>query len=140
MSSPAGLLLDTHVWARFINGSRLLKPSVAASIEAYRERGKAFVSVISIWEIGMLVKKQRMTVPGTARAWVDQALLLPGVRVLPLSPEILLRSVEFSDDLNADPSDRMLVATAQHEGLTFATADKDILRFAAKHKIAVLKV
>jgi PIN domain nuclease of toxin-antitoxin system len=108
-------------------------------IEAARLKGGVFVSVLPIWEIAMLVKKGKLALPLSVRQWTEQALRLDGVRLLPLTPECLIRAVEYSAELNADPSDRILLASADAERLTFLTADKDILRFASKHRISCLK-
>ncbi len=87
----------------------------------------------------MLVKKNRLVLPMSVRAWTEQALRLPGVRLLPLTPEALIQSVDYPPALNSDPSDRILLASAHTEELTFLTADKDILHFATKHKLRCLK-
>lgn len=134
---PSGLLLDTHIWVRYINGDPALKPAGVAIIEAARKSGEAFVSVISIWETALLVKKRRLNLPVTVHRWVEEALLLPGVRLLPFTPDIAIESVQLSDSLNKDPSDRILVATARIEGLRLMSRDKDILRFAKQTSLPV---
>src|ERR1700742_3198945 len=132
MSSSSRLLLDTHVWIRYINGAPALKPSAVASIDRARQGGEAYVSVISIWEIALLVKKGRLDLPFGVERWVERALELPGIQLLPFNPQIAIASVELPDTLNKDPSDRILVATARIEGLTLMTRDKAIIRFARK--------
>jgi len=139
VNSADRFLLDTHIWVRYINGSRLLRPASIAVIEAARLNSGVFVSVLSVWEIAMLVKKGKLALPLSVRAWTEQALRLDGVRLLPLTPESLIKAVEYSNELNADPSDRILLASAHTEELTFLTADKDILRFASKQQILCLK-
>jgi PIN domain nuclease of toxin-antitoxin system len=130
--SDALLLLDTHVWVRYINAAPPIKPSAIASIDLARHNGSAFVSVISIWEIALLVKKGRLDLPFGVERWVERALELPGIQLLPFTPEIAIASVQLSDTLNKDPSDRILVATARIGGLTLMTRDKAIIRFAKK--------
>jgi len=130
--SSAPLLLDTHVWVRYINGAPAIKPSAIASIDLARQSGSAFVSVISIWEIALLVKKGRLDLPFGVERWVERALELPGIQVLPFTPDIAIASVQLSDALNNDPSDRILVASARIKNLTLMTRDKAIIRFARK--------
>ena len=138
-NDPPGLLLDTHIWVRYINGTPGLKPSIVTSIEAARELGSAFVSVITIWETALLVRKKRLSLPMAVERWVERALQLPGIRLLPFSPQIAIESVALPDDLNRDPSDRILVATALIEDLKLVTHDKDIIRFARQTRLRVEK-
>src|SRR5665213_27582 len=130
--SSMPLLLDTHVWVRYINAAPPIKPSAIASIDRARQSGSAFVSVISIWETALLVKKGRLDLPITIDRWVERALEIPGIQLLPFTPEIAIASVQLPDALNKDPSDRILVASARIEGLILMTRDKAILRFARK--------
>jgi PIN domain nuclease of toxin-antitoxin system len=131
MKSRLGsLLLDTHIWVNYINGDRELKAGAVAEIEAARRLGAAFVSVISVWEIAMLVQKRRLRLPLGVEGWVRRAFELPGVQLLGLSPEIAIESVQLSDEMHKDPADRILVASARVESLTLLTRDKAILRFA----------
>jgi PIN domain nuclease of toxin-antitoxin system len=124
------LLIDTHVWVRYINGSPDLKSTAVHSVESARRTGSAFISVISIWEIALLVRKGRLDLPIGVERWVQRAFELPGIQLAPLSPQIAIESVTLPDTLNKDPADRILVATARIHGYILVTRDKDILRFA----------
>jgi PIN domain nuclease of toxin-antitoxin system len=135
--SSTRLLLDTHIWVRYINAAPAIKPSAIASIDLARQSGSAFVSVISIWEIALLVKKGRLDLPFGTERWVERALELPGIQLLPFNPQIAIASVQLPDTLNKDPSDRILVATARIEGLTLMTRDKAIIRFARKTSLPI---
>jgi PIN domain nuclease of toxin-antitoxin system len=130
MNDTSPLLLDTHVWVRYINGTPGLKPTAVHSIESARRTGSAYVSVISIWEIALLVRKGRLDMPFGVERWVQRAFELPGIQLATLTPQIAIESVQLPDSLNKDPSDRILVATARIQGLNLMTRDKDILRFA----------
>ena len=130
MSDSSPLLIDTHVWVRYINGTPGLKPAAIHSIESARRTGSAFVSVISIWEIALLVRKGRLDLPVGVERWVQRAFELPGIQLASLTPQIAIESVHLPDSLNKDPADRILVATARIQGYTLVTRDKNILRFA----------
>jgi PIN domain nuclease of toxin-antitoxin system len=101
-NNPCDLLLDTHVWVRYINGTPGLRPETVTAIETARRSGDIFVSVISIWEVALLVKKKRLNLPMPVERWVEQAMRLPGVQLLPLTPEIAMQSVQLPDSLNRD--------------------------------------
>jgi PIN domain nuclease of toxin-antitoxin system len=134
--SSKQLLLDTHVWVRYINGESPLKQKAIETIDLARRRGDAFVSVISIWEIALLVRKGRLDLPFGVEQWVQRSLQLPGIQLLPFTPRIAIESVQLPDSLNKDPSDRILVATARIQALTLLTRDKDVVRFAKQTNLA----
>ncbi len=78
-------------------------------------------SVVSFAEIGVKAAIGKLTVPADVHAH----LLDAGLRVLGLSPEHGL-AVAGLPLHHRDPFDRLLVAQAQHEGLTLMTADTRI--------------
>ena len=69
--------------------------------------------------------------------WVEDALLLPGVQLLPFTPQIAIDSVDLPDPMHKDPADRILVATARIERLSLVTRDRDILAFAKATKLTL---
>lgn len=75
--------------------------------------------------------------PFGVERWAERALQLPGIQLLPFTPQIAIESVDLPDSLNKDPSDRILVATARIENLALMTRDKDILRFAKQTNLVV---
>ncbi len=139
MSSRAPLLLDTHIWVDFINASPTLRPGAIAAIDSARSTGSAFVSVISIWEIALLVRLKRLSLHSPVTRWVEDALKLPGINLLPFTPEIAIQSVDLPEPMHKDPADRILVASARVERLTLVTRDRDILTFAKAVKLSCLQ-
>jgi PIN domain nuclease of toxin-antitoxin system len=138
MSNPDSLLLDTHIWINYLNASPLLRSELVKRIEAARSMGTVFVSVISVWEIAQLVRLKRITLHTSVTRWVEDALLLPGVQLLPFTPQIAIDSVDLPDPMHKDPADRILVASARVERLTLVTRDRDILSYAKATKLACL--
>jgi PIN domain nuclease of toxin-antitoxin system len=119
------ILLDTHalVWLVTQNPS-LGRRAKSATSEALAASELA-VSVISFWEIGLLVHRGRMSAlrsPAEQRATILEA----GALELPLTGEIALRAVEL-EGLPADPADRFIAATALVHNATLMTADEAIL-------------
>jgi PIN domain nuclease of toxin-antitoxin system len=137
VSNFSPLLLDTHIWVRYINGDSSLKAAAIRSIEDSRRKGAVFVSVISVWEIAILVRKKRLDLPIGIESWVGRAMELPGVQLQAFTPQIAIESVQLPDSLNKDPSDRILVATARTQGFTLMTRDKDMIRFAKQANLSV---
>jgi PIN domain nuclease of toxin-antitoxin system len=77
----------------------------------------------------MLVAKRRLVFDRDVEIWMDLALKLPGVQLVPLSPRIAVRSSRFEGDSLGDPADRILVATAMDVGCTIVTKDEKIRRY-----------
>ena len=46
------------------------------------------ISVISCWEVAMLVEKGRLGFNQSVELWIERALEFPALKVLPLTPTI----------------------------------------------------
>ena len=77
----------------------------------------------------MLVTKGRLELDRDVLVWIRQALALPRVTLVPLTPEIAVRSTRLGAAFPGDPADRILVATARELGASLVTKDR-ILRSA----------
>src|SRR5690606_11898826 len=96
-------ILDTHVWIWAVEGARkALSPVAIREIDEASEAGLLAVSAISVWEVGMLAAKGRISFSRTIDDWVRFALEAPGVRLLPLSPEIALESTRLPEAIHGD--------------------------------------
>lgn len=135
----AGLVIDTHVWLWLeADPDRLGKPA-RARIEQAARAGRLWVTVMSVWEIGMLVAKDRIRLSMPVDEWVRQASATPGMQMLGLIPDIALESTRLPDAPQGDPIDRMLIASARVHNLTLVTADEKILAYAAQGHLKALK-
>lgn len=139
MSKTAAVLLDTHIWVKYQNGSSDILASSKPVIESAADQGGVFVSVISVWEIALLVRLGRLSLNEGVDRWTHEALSKPGINLLPLTPEIAIASVDLPEPMHKDPADRILVASARVEGLALITRDRDILAFAKVFKLACLR-
>lgn len=124
------VLLDTHVWLWYAEGTteRLRPPTVKKLEDARRTDGFA-VSAISVWEVGVLSAKRRIKLSAPLRDWVDSALGVPGIRFLPLDAASATANTLLPGEPNADPADRILIATARTQNIPLATRDADILKY-----------
>jgi PIN domain nuclease of toxin-antitoxin system len=133
-----GLLLDTHAWLWYAEGNSERFPADAvAHIEAMRRQSRLFVSTISIWEIGMLQNKRRLTLSAAFNVWVEHATALPGLRSLPLDAESAVESTQLPGSIHGDPADRFLIAIARVKGLHLMTADEKIAEYAREGYLKV---
>ena len=127
------LLLDTHIWLWFAEASRRLKTPAREAIESAVASGEGLsVSIMSIWEISLLTAKGRIHLGMPVDAWVEKALTLPALKVMPLEPALIFDAHRLPGDFHADPADRLIVATARHHELTLITDDWKILDYGAQ--------
>jgi PIN domain nuclease of toxin-antitoxin system len=127
------ILLDTHVlvWS-VADSKRLTRAAVAAIRGAQREDGLA-ISAITLWELASLLARGRIQAYGTVD--VSVRLLIEGVVVKPITPEIAALSTQFPDDYSRDPADRLIGATARVEGLSLVTRDENMRKSPLLHTI-----
>jgi PIN domain nuclease of toxin-antitoxin system len=83
------------------------------------------VSAISFWEVALLVRKARLHLAQSLRLW-RRDLLERGAIELPLGGAACIAAAQL-ENFQADPADRLIVATAQDLGATLLTADEKIL-------------
>ncbi|MFS8932716.1 conserved protein of unknown function (plasmid) [Cupriavidus taiwanensis] len=113
------VLLDTHIalWAALASPQL---PAVARQVIA-DPANEIFVSVVSLWEIGIKASLGKLPVTATQASAVFD---LCGYKSLDLSkqhPRTLDGLILHAE--HKDPFDRMLVAQALSEGMTLLTAD-----------------
>ena len=120
MTARTLIVLDTHVWIWWAGSPARLSARARAAIEAAAELG---VSAIRVWELATLVAKKRLELDRDVLTWARQALALPRVSLLPLTPEIAVRSAALSLELSADPADRIIAATAAELGSSLVSRD-----------------
>lgn len=102
------IILDTHVWIWWQSESKKLSATAFKYIEEAKEIG---VSVISCWELGMLVSKGRLGLSMEVLEWIELALQNQKTNLLPITYQIAVSSTQLHP-FHGDPADRLLVATA----------------------------
>jgi PIN domain nuclease of toxin-antitoxin system len=135
------LLLDTHVWIWVAEGvPEKIPPAAMQHIDNAARVGGLYVSVISVWEIGMLAAKGRIRLSKPVRRWVNEALEAPGLRLLPLEPDIALDCNALPGDFHPDPADRILVASARHFDAPLMTHDRRVIAYGQAGHVAVYAI
>lgn len=124
-----GLLVDTHAWIWYINGASELSKNARKTITTALHENNAHLAAISLWEIGMLDKKQRIILEMPALEWINKSIEITHVRVQPITPAIAIESCQLPGKFHEDPADRLIVATARVQALTLITRDKQILAY-----------
>lgn len=126
------IVLDTHIWIWHAANSAKLGKAMRNKLG---KAGALGVPAIACWEVAMLESKGRLALAQPARTWIQLALAMPGVNLLPLHPEIAWLSMNLPGDFHGDPADRMIVATALHLGLPLATVDQQIVAWGQVHLV-----
>lgn len=130
--SKRPVLLDTHVWVWLVTArTDHVDAPAQRELKNASDEGRLLVSAISVWEIGMLVAKDRLTLPMDVYEWTDRALAAPGLQLVQLEPEIALDSTRL-ENAPTDPADRILIATARRMRAALMTADRKIVAYANK--------
>jgi len=124
------ILLDTHCAIWFTTDSGLGKRSQAIADEALAADQLA-ISVISFWEISMLVAKRRLRSVDSASN-LREVVLNSGINEIPLTGDIAILAGNL-ESLHGDPADRFIVATAIAHEATLMTADARLLEW--RHKL-----
>lgn len=121
------LLLDTHTLLWMVEDHPRLGTGTAKALNRAGREDRIAVSAITPWEIALLVSKKRIDLRRDPLEWVNSALALPGVHLVPLEPEIAVASARLPFEMHPDPADRILVATVRRLGATLVTADQAML-------------
>ena len=135
------LLLDTHVWIWLMNADkRLDQKKYLKLIEQYSSADAVRISAISVWELGMLVAKGRLTLSRGIYQWVQESLNGRGISLEQLSVDILLESTLLGDGRHGDPADRMILSTAKNINAMIMTADDKMIAYCQRQHLNVVPV
>jgi len=121
------IMLDTHIWIYLVSGKSDKIPEKAKN--AISKSQTLLLSAISCWEVALLAKKKRLILTMKTERWINNALNYPKLKVLDLTPGILVKSV-LLDEFHPDPADRMIVAVCHLNSIPLITADRKIQQWA----------
>ncbi|MDA7785142.1 type II toxin-antitoxin system VapC family toxin [Pseudomonadales bacterium] len=121
------ILLDTCaiIWDALDRAQ--LSDKVLSAINNADESNALIVSDISIWEIAMLIHKERIKIDTTASNFLNLYLQTRNISVIPISPEIAEMSVNLELGSNKDPADRIIAATSITQNAQLVTADQNLI-------------
>lgn len=117
------ILLDTHILIWWLSDPTQLSKKAARVMKTSKRLG---LSCISLWEFAMLASKGRIELDRPANEWLQAAVNEPRVEVLTITPSVAVQSTRLGAGFHGDPADRLIVATAQIEGIPLVTADEKI--------------
>ena len=86
------------------------------------------ISAISFWEIALLARRGRITLPDPPELWLQNAAMDPRVEVLAITPEVAVCAALLPEK-HKDPADRILIAHAVIGGHALVTEDATVLSY-----------
>jgi PIN domain nuclease of toxin-antitoxin system len=116
-------LIDTHVWIWWM-GRLQLPASLQRDLDEMPER--PFLSVVSLWELSVLVQTGRVELLPSPQEWLRSALHPSALRLAQITREVALVLLELPTAFRRDPADRIIVATARALNVPVLTYDKAI--------------
>jgi len=119
------LLLDTHIVLWFWdNVEKLSKESLSAITEPANEK---YISIVSAWELVVKINVGKLAFEGGVANFFKM-IEENGFELLPVKEEHITR-LETLPLHHRDPFDRLLLATAISEQMTFLTSDKEFAQY-----------
>ncbi len=122
-------LLDTHAWIWWNMHPQKLSVKVHSLISEPEQYEELLLSAISPWEFSKLIEKKLIGLSCEPEEWLNQALDMPKLRLVPLSPNLAYRSTVLPQTFHGDPADQIIVATAREENATVLTSDKNFKQY-----------
>ncbi|HXT11359.1 MAG TPA: type II toxin-antitoxin system VapC family toxin [Candidatus Angelobacter sp.] len=113
-------LLDTSAWLRSALNPGTL-PRFVNELAANPAEILG-VSIFSFWEVAKKNQNGKLPLPRDLPEWFNAAVT-QNVRILPLTPEIIVEAARLPDFPTNDPADEIIVATARVHKLTIVTSD-----------------
>jgi len=122
------IVLDTSALIFWTLDPQRLSPKAKQVIE---QADRILISSISIWEIALKVKHQKLDIPLPMNEYVDRLRQLGSLEILAVDIQTWLDNVDLLWD-HRDPADRTIVALAARNNCPLITSDEMIANFFAK--------
>ncbi len=114
-------LLDTHAFLWFLEGNKSLSKKAKDII--VNPKNKTFVSIASIWEMGIKISLDKLQLDLTLEE-LKHELIKNEFEILPLDFDHVIE-LSGLDYHHRDPFDRILISQAKSEKLTILSKDKN---------------
>ena len=118
------IVFDTHALLWWTLDPEKLSHK-ARSICARIEEQGAYMSSISIWELGVKIRNEKLDIGMSIRQYAERVQRLGCVETIPVDESVWIRNLELEWG-HRDPADRTIVATALILGLPLLSKDDAI--------------
>ena len=116
------IVVDTHTMVWWILEPERISAAAVSAIDSTDIIGFA---AISCWEVGMLSRRNRISLGREPRAWLRRIVEAHNVSILPITIEVGIRAAELHETLR-DPIDCLIAATALTHNAPLITKDDRI--------------
>ena len=114
------MLLDTHIWIRWLLPTDPLSKNILKIIE---EEKIIQISAISCWEVTLLSLRNRIKLPIPIDEWLFEATTGSDIQVLPITCQISQLAGSLPEH-HKDPADRIIIATAITHNINLISLDQ----------------
>ena len=121
------ILLHTCALLWWTLAPEKLSENAANACEKINEQG-ACISSISIWEIGIKLKKGALQMDEDLNGYVNRLRLLRSIDIIPVDENIWIKNLSLDWD-HKDPAGRTIVATAMKKNCPIVSKDQIIRNF-----------
>jgi PIN domain nuclease of toxin-antitoxin system len=118
------LLLDTHIWIWALHSPENLGRRVRRELQ--RAANELYLSPVSIWEAGHLVRRKRLRIRQGFAPWLDDVMARVPLREAPFTFAVAAEASRIELH-QSDLGDIFLAASALVFGLTLVTTDSQLL-------------
>ena len=118
------IIVDTHYLIWDLQGH----PNFDSNIETILTDpdNEIYFCSISYWEIAMLLGKKRIYINQPVEVFCNDLQAFRNYKVLDISPKIAEIVSRYADQINGDPADRIIAATAISQKAFLLTRDKNL--------------
>jgi PIN domain nuclease of toxin-antitoxin system len=117
------IVLDTHAWIWWVSEPAKLGRAGRRELERATKIG---IPAICCLEVATLAARGRIRLDRPPLEWMQDALALPRVDLLMLTPAVAVKAAELPVGFPSDPADRLIGATAILESALLITKDERI--------------
>lgn len=96
----------------------------------FLEENSKSLSVVSCWEISLLLKKKRIEIKYPFREWIINSIKAYGIELINLDLETIFVYNQL-DNFHGDPADKFIAATSISRKIPLITFDQKLIQYSA---------
>ena len=122
------IVVDTHVIIWDALKPEMLSKKAKKNIAHANENDGIMFCEISLWEIALLVKKERISIDISFQNFIKLIFSSNKYQFQGITPDIAELSTQLPEEVNKDPADRIIAATSLIHHIPLITKDSNLLK------------